>query len=532
MKSIQNEVLSKLCKSNTRLRRFINNIIDRKSEDIVDILSKFFPAEEISEAFASVVGLPYVPYSEAVNIEVDRVQDSLIISKNNDFYTYLMDLTAINRVINRFGSRGQLKIISKASFEYLYNKSKVDSLEKVRSNIQDILSKYDDTVRGEKLFNYMIEQAIYRGASDVHVEYIGRSGSVIRFRVAGSIETFANIDAKAHTNIIRYIKSAINQAISERESRKDGRMQHSGIDIRVNIMPAGPYIFDEETTNERSVLRILRKNTSITFSLNNLPLDETELDAVKTAIKASYGMILTSGPTSSGKTTTLYALMSNIDALSKKVITIEDPIEFSNPYLWHQHQVSETMTFDEIIKGVLREDPDVCLIGEIRDKTSAQALVKLANTGHLTFSTIHANNSYEIIRRLNDLGVDMSAIRDFGIMFMAQRLLRKSCPHCRIERKITVVEKELLKLNEDYCMDNEGCEHCEGTGVIKERVMVMEIMPLFLGRTVDMIARGEGYYAIFDYLEGNFGVKRIALKAFDLNKQGIVSMSEIMDKVK
>jgi type II secretory ATPase GspE/PulE/Tfp pilus assembly ATPase PilB-like protein len=502
-----------------------------------------FPSEKVAKAIAETLGLEYIGYSDipideiVKNVNINNVKDGVMLYQDKAL-TYLFDSVRVKNTLSLLKRQSginkevDLFIISKQTYDEIYKRIRRDDLTTATEKTKQIIQAVRDEEKGRRVLEYVLDQAIYHTASDVHIEYTGDTGTIIRFRTAGTLETFAHIPADLHPLIINYLKTEINAQSSDRETRKDGRLQRGELDIRVNIMPAVPYSYPEGGTNERAVLRLLRKNNSLTFGLENLPLSKVEIDAVKFAIKSSYGMILTSGPTSSGKTTTLYALLSNIDALEKKIITIEDPVEFTNPYLWHQHQVSEKMTFNEIIKGVLREDPDVCLIGEVRDSETASMLVRLANTGHLTFSTIHANNSYEIIRRLMDLGIDETAIRDFGVMFMAQRLLRKPCPYCKIERETTEIERSLLGIQDKTVIDNTGCEYCEGAGHIKSRVMVMEIMPLFLGNTVDYVVGGRGYRNTFEYLKDEFGIKRLVEKAMDLNRQGIVSMKEILDKVK
>ena len=531
-------LISKLSEGNVRLERYLNTLAVGFRQDLSILFNKMFPSEKVARAIAEVNGLEYLSYQEipideiVKGITINQVKDGVILYQDKAL-TYLFDSVRVRNVLSLLRRPdAKVFVISKNAYDEIHNRVRRDNLSVATEKIKQIMQVVRDEEKGRRVLEYVLDQAIYHGASDVHVEYTGETGTIIRFRTAGTLETFAHVPADLHPLIINYLKNEINAQGSDRETRKDGRLQRGELDIRVNIMPAVPYSYPEGGTNERAVLRLLRKNSSLTFGLENLPLSQVEIDAVKVAIKSSYGMILTSGPTSSGKTTTLYALLSNIDALEKKIITIEDPVEFTNPYLWHQHQVSEKMNFNEIIKGVLREDPDVCLIGEIRDSETALTLVRLANTGHLTFSTIHANNSYEIIRRLMDLGVDETAIRDFGILFMAQRLLRKSCPYCRIERETTEIERSLLGIQDKTVIDNEGCEYCEGTGHVKSRTMVMEILPLFLGNTIEYVIGKKGYRETYEYLKREFGIKRLVEKAMDLNRQGIVSMKEILDKVK
>lgn len=393
---------------------------------------------------------------------------------------------------------------------------------------------------GKKILEFLLEQAYYQGVSDIHIEYVD-TGSIVRFRVGGTLRVFTSMSDTSHFYVINTIKAEIGKGGESVDKRKDGRLSHkvgaSEFDVRVNIMPASPYSRRENSTFERAVLRILRKQASLGYSLKSMGLTEREIDIVKTAINSAYGMVLTSGPTSSGKTTTLYAMLNTVNALEKKVITVEDPIEFQNYYLWHQHQVSEVLPFEEILKGILREDPDVCLVGEVRDKDSARAMIHLASTGHLTFSTIHANNCFEIIKRLKDLEIEEKEIVEYGVLFMAQRLLRRSCPYCQTSRKLTDAEARFLGLLDEgdiEVIDNEGCEACDYTGSLGERILVLEMLPLFDETIKEGIESGSirRYKQAMRFVEEQFGIESMLKKALRLNREGKVSVSEIISKLR
>ncbi|WP_457628486.1 GspE/PulE family protein [Persephonella sp.] len=541
-REIEKELIRKLCDKNIRLERYINYIRKNFTDDLSLLLVKFFPANHIAKVLAEVKGLEY--WNDEFITKFIRkypnvkllVGDGVVVlnGENLIVLTHLVDearkKAAVEKLLRKRVEGYQEVVISYSAFEALLHASKADDIDTAERKIKEMLSLGSET-RAVKIFEYIIKQAIYHGASDVHLEFFG-SGSVIRFRIAGTLETFANITSIIHYTLINYLKNQIG-AEGRKDTRKDGSLQIEGVDIRVNIMPSAPYVLMEEATNERAVLRLLRKAASLSHGINSITDVEVEKQLLEAAIRSSYGMIITSGPTSSGKTTTLYVLLSSIDAMSKKIITAEDPIEFLNPYLWQQHQVSEVLGWEEIIKGMLREDPDVCLVGEVRDKASAKMLVRLANTGHLTFTTIHANNSFEIIRRLKDLEIEDSDIKEFGVLFMAQRLLRVSCPHCQFKRKLDPVEAKILMVEEGQeVIDNEGCPRCRYTGTVRERKLVIEFLPLFFDDVKQLIEEGADYVSIFRYLKERYGIKRLAEKALELNKQGLVSITEIMEKVR
>lgn len=515
-----------------RFVSYINNLLTlQEGEDYSYLLLKFIDDEVLAKTIAKVMQREY---GEPVDVDVSVRDIILCSSRQKRCWTFYFDWNLIDNLLkaNRLGDY-KVYQTSFSAFKKVYMELRRDK------NPQQKLSQM---VRGEDtgrlIFEYMIEQAYYSNASDIHIEFVERGG-VIRFRIYGNLHVFGVLNNLQYYSLLNYIKTQIRKTGEPKDKRKDGsisiKVGGSDLDLRVNIMPAAPYIDRENTTYERCVIRLLRKSATLGYSLSRLGISKEEEDIIRTAVNSSYGMILTSGPTSSGKTTTLYAILNTIDAMERKIITVEDPVEYQNYHLWQQHQVSSNMSFHEILKGVLREDPDVCLVGEIRDEESARALVGLASTGHLTFSTIHANNSFEVIKRLMDLGVEKQDIYEYGVLFMAQRLLRTACPHCLVERKLNKAEALFLGLEGSVIVyDNTGCEKCGWTGTGGERVLVIELFPLFVDEIKEKLHRGEiySYRQASKVVEELFGFKNMVKKALDLNMAKKVSISEVLAKVR
>lgn len=508
------------------------------NEDIVFVLLKFADGFKLARFIAEFFGVEYV---ERVPLKRYRVERDfyLIDHQERKLYTYLFDIGYVKRVMSIYGKDLRVVVVPFPVFQEVVFQLRRD--EAPEEKIKHIKETGGDR-KGELLFYYVLEQAYFRRASDVHLECIG-SGGIVKFRVGGSLQVFCSLSNELYLLLINYIKSRIGKGGVAKDLRKDGsinvKIAGHEVDLRVNIMPASPYVEEENFTYERCVIRILRKSATLMYTLEQLGLEEKEVDIIRTASNSAYGMIITSGPTSSGKTTTLYAILNTLNALEKKIVTVEDPIEYQNFYLWQQHQVSVNMSFAEILKGVLREDPDVCLVGEVRDEESARALVHLASTGHLTFSTVHANNAFEVIRRLKDFNVAEKDIIEYGVLFMAQRLLRASCPYCQYERRLSEGERVLLgRVLEEFdlvkVMDNKGCERCKFLGSTDQRILVMEILPLFDEELKEKIRGGEisSYKKAFEYVERRFGLLPLLKKALVLNKERKVAFSEVLAKVK
>ena len=334
-----------------------------------------------------------------------------------------------------------------------------------------------------RLINTLLLDAIARRASDIHIETYD-SGIAFKYRIDGvlypAVET---LDRRHHAAFVARLKVMAELDIAEKRVPQDGRFKlrqgARDIDFRISIVPS---IFGEDV-----VVRILDKS-SITEGLRGLRLETLGmagevLKKFRRAVREPYGMVLITGPTGSGKTTTLYAAMSELNAGEEKMITIEDPVEYQLEGIV-QIPVNEKkgLTFAKGLRSVLRHDPDKIMVGEIRDAETAQIAVQSALTGHLVFTTVHANNAFDVIGRFTHMGVDVYSFVSALNCVMAQRLVRMVCPACRREAR---ADAELLELSGldaaryagQRWVEGAGCERCHGTGY-RGRAAITEFLDL------------------------------------------------------
>jgi len=331
-----------------------------------------------------------------------------------------------------------------------------------------------------KFVNTTISKAIDSRASDIHVE-IFEDNCRIRFRIDGVLNDMEFLPLKMHPAITTRIKILAGLDIAEKRLPQDGRIDlkvaSKDLDIRVATFPT---IFGENI-----VMRLLEK-TSLEFDLATLGLEQDQLRMYQTLIKNQFGLILITGPTGSGKTTTLYSTINKLNSKEKKIITIEDPVEYQIRGVNQIHvKPAIGLTFANALRSILRMDPDIILVGEIRDKETAEIAFHAALTGHLVLSTLHTNDAPSAITRLLDMGVEDFLINSALIGVVAQRLLRKICPVCRKEE--TKIDSNLRRefrldeiarkygITEERLERGQGCESCVGTG-FRGRVAIFELL--------------------------------------------------------
>jgi general secretion pathway protein E len=358
------------------------------------------------------------------------------------------------------------------------------------TEIEETADLLDDTSDAPiiKLVNHIISQSVKSGASDIHIEPYQDSFK-IRYRVDGVLYDLLTPPKWMQPALISRIKVMAKMNIAEKRLPQDGRFEvkigDQGIDIRVSTIPI--------TYGERLVLRLLNKSNTL-FQLPELGLKDEKLDLLEELIKSSHGIILVTGPTGSGKTTTLYAILSKINSPDINIITIEDPVEYQLKGIG-QIQVNPkiNLTFARGLRSIVRQDPDVILIGEMRDQETAEIGVQSALTGHLVFSTLHTNDSASAITRLKDIGVEPFLISSSVIAVIAQRLVRVLCDSCKEAyhpdgetiKKLgqTVIHADLGQINIDDIDDDitiyraKGCPQCFHSGY-KGRIGIYEIMLL------------------------------------------------------
>lgn len=327
------------------------------------------------------------------------------------------------------------------------------------------------------LVNKIIEQAVNERASDIHIEALEDSVRV-RFRIDGVMQEMMRYEKELLSAIVARVKIISGMNISEKRVPQDGRMtqrfDRMEYDIRVSSLPT---VF-----GEKIVMRLASKS-ALTRDKSELGFPELEMKRFDELVHKPHGIILVTGPTGSGKSTTLYTVLSELNEGSVNIITVEDPVEADVDGI-NQVQVNEKagLTFASALRSILRQDPDIIMIGEIRDEETAGIAVKAAITGHLVVSTLHTNSAASTITRLADMGVEPYLVADSTVGIIAQRLVRRLCPKCKQSHTMTDEDKTRLRLRGNaspviYEPKHKGCAFCNNTGY-RGRIGVYEIMPI------------------------------------------------------
>ncbi|MBV8037309.1 type II secretion system ATPase GspE [Roseateles sp.] len=322
--------------------------------------------------------------------------------------------------------------------------------------VEDLLEAANDAPI-IRMLNALLTQAAKDGASDIHIEPYERASSV-RFRVDGTLREVVQPNRALHAALISRLKIMAELDIAEKRLPQDGRISlrigGRAIDVRVSTLPSAH--------GERAVLRLLDKSES-KFTLEGLGMDGSVLAAFKQLVQQPHGIVLVTGPTGSGKTTSLYASLQTVDTSTTNVLTVEDPIEYELPGIG-QTQVNSKidLSFAKALRAILRQDPDVIMIGEIRDYETAQIAIQASLTGHLVLATLHTNDAPSAVTRLTDMGVEPFLLSSSLLGVLAQRLVRRLCPACK-------------RSDEQGRWHPVGCEACGHTGY-KGRTGVYELM--------------------------------------------------------
>jgi len=386
----------------------------------------------------------------------------------------------------------EVVFLDEISFERLYTKA-IESLADKRMsdikqttedsmleeddiNISEFLKTSSDIMTDEgsapiiKFVNSLFYQAIKKKSSDIHIELHEFKGEV-RYRIDGVLTKHIELDKNVMALVVSRIKVISNLDISEKRVPQDGRtaIKISGktLDIRVSILPT--------FYGERVVMRILMQSEDIP-TLVNLGISEKITTQLSHLTQNSYGMILVTGPTGSGKSTTLHSLLQTIESPEKNIITVEDPVEYKSDSI-NQIQVNEKvgLTFASGLRSILRQDPDVIMIGEIRDAETAAIAIQSALTGHLVFSTLHTNRAPAAITRLMDMGLERFLITSSILGVMAQRLVRRLCPHCKEKDTLTTHYAQEFAIDNNHTIFKaNGCKECSFTGY-KGRAAIAEL---------------------------------------------------------
>ncbi|MBN2658732.1 MAG: type II/IV secretion system protein [Spirochaetales bacterium] len=372
------------------------------------------------------------------------------------------------------------------------------------------------------LVNSIIIDAISRGASDIHIESFPERATV-RYRIDGILIPNRTIDRKMFPALSSRIKIMANMNIMERRLPQDGRitvkMAGHDVDLRVSVVPIAG--------GESIVLRLLNKRSRL-LSLEELGFSRRATELMRSLSGKPHGLILMTGPTGSGKTTTLNSIIGEINDPSVKIITIEDPVEYEIDGV-DQVQTNEKigLTFESILRRVLRQDPDIIMVGEIRDRATAELAVRASMTGHLVLSTVHTNDSVSVLHRMINMGVEPYLLAGVLRGAMAQRLVRKLCPFCRREDRPDTLESRLLNENgiaAESLFKPGGCDKCGGTGY-SGRLVISETF-ISDEKLEDLIASAVPTAEIQEYLR-TLGFIPLHRDGLEKAVRGLTSIKEV-----
>jgi len=403
-----------------------------------------------------------------------------------------------------------------------------------RSYVEKELARPAGEVSIIKLVDGLITHAYESRASDIHLDP-GENMLNVRMRIDGVLHYSFTLPEEIHPEVISRIKVLSGLRTDEHQSAQDGRLRFSTVvpgqsgklsfDIRVSIVPT--------YHGENAVLRLLAEQGQV-FALENIGLSERDLKIVKNASLRSFGMILVTGPTGSGKTTTLYTMLKKLNVPEVSIITIEDPIEYSLKTV-NQIQVNQKtgLTFADGLRSILRQDPNIIMVGEIRDEETAGISVNAALTGHLLLSTIHTNDAATTLPRLLDMGVEPFLIASTVNIAIGQRLVRKICEDCKESKELT--DNELKTLKENLPKDvkvttrvfyyGEGCDKCGDSGY-RGRTGIYEVLEV-----TSKIQQAITEQRTSDYIEGIArieGMVTMAQDGFNKAQLGVTSIEEVL----
>ena len=423
----------------------------------------------------------------AIPVKEDEI--SVYVAFKNPF-----DVIAQDKVQNLF-NRKLLKVacadpaqIEKYINKVALNESIKDVITEIRRELSSSASQGQNTENSGilKLIEIILKTSIQSRASDIHIEPT-ETNCIVRSRIDGMLSETFIFDKDIYPPMVSRMKLLSNMDIAERRRPQDGRFSAQILDkeydFRISTLPI--------LNGESIVLRILDKSKVI-INLEDLGMHPDNFSKFKKSMKAPYGIILVTGPTGSGKTTTLYGALNDIKSVKTKIITVEDPVEYQLNMIQQVHVNEKAgLTFVSALRSILRQDPDVIMIGEIRDQETLRIAIQAALTGHLVFSTLHTNDAISALPRMIDMGIEPYLVSGALVCIEAQRLVRKLCPHCK--QKITLSQKAFDEVKkfvpENYQFyKSVGCPQCSQTGYLG-REMISEILPIS-DHIASMVANG------------------------------------------
>jgi len=491
--------------------------------------------------------LEYLHDIDLEPIELDELSTELNL-KNFLLFTKIDDeisacicenyLVEASTYFTKLDKKYPLRMLDEDSYDRLYNRflelrtdKTMESMQESKDeelneelSLTDFLRTSSDILTSEesapiiKFVNALFYQAIKKRASDIHIEMQEKKGEV-RFRIDGMLVKNADLDKKVVSLIVSRIKVISNLDISEKRIPQDGRTQIkiSGetIDVRVSVLPT--------FYGERVVMRLLMQSSQIP-DMDKLGFNPTIIDDVKKILQRSHGIILVTGPTGSGKTTSLHSFLREVQAPYKNLLTVEDPVEYKSDGI-AQIQVNEKtgLTFASALRSILRQDPDVIMIGEIRDEETASIAIRAALTGHLVFSTLHTNSAAATISRLVDMKIEPFLISSSLLGILAQRLVRVLCNDCKEEDVLAEDFINSYNLHNQVVYKSNGCKKCGYSGYMG-RKSIGELL-IMNDSVKDILKTTTDEHSINIELEKN-GLKSISTQLLEMLRNGETSLDE------
>ncbi len=516
-------------------------------------------SDNITRVLAQLVSMPYKKISEVVipkeilfilPEQVAKKNTTIIFEKNSTSLKVALADPTKKEIIEMLAKKTGLAVEA-------YFASEEDIQEKLRLYTQDIGKTFStilqdkvgvpgqNTIPVSQIFNLIVEDASTSKASDIHIQPQD-DHTVVRFRIDGVMHDVAQLPSGLHEQIINKIKVTAKLRTDEHMSAQDGKINYSAgtepVDIRVSIVPS--------IKGENAVLRLLASHTR-RFSLDEIGMREADVKKIHAYLKRPYGMVLTTGPTGSGKTTTIYSLVKIINTREKHIATIEEPVEYDIPGITQiQVNAKTNLTFATGLRSILRQDPDIIFVGEIRDEETAGIAVNSALTGHLVVSTLHTNVAATTIPRLIDLGVEPFLLSSTIHLIIGQRLVRKICHKCRTSAELIHKDKkwhidgvEAPQLDDIHdrlktvfspkesnrTYKGKGCKLCLGTGYLG-RIGIFELLEVTQSIRDLIVAKADA-----DQIEQKAiheGMQTMLMDGLAKVKAGLTTIDEVMRVVK
>ena len=449
--------------------------------------------DHLGRIVGDLISFPYINLSEVVISDatlrilperVARAQKMICFKVDGERLHVAMVDPGNKEILATLSKKSELQVVPYFTLYSSLNRGLSLYVKNVEIAFDEIIAESVREAKGNKnaeppiikIVDTVVEYAYRNGASDIHIELLGET-TLVRFRIDGVLSDIVHLPRELVGQIVTRVKVMANLRTDEHQKAQDGKIvfntELEKLDIRVSIAPI--------TKGEKIVMRLLSER-SRHFSLHDLGLRDEDLQKVISAYHFPHGMILSTGPTGSGKTTTLYAILKLINKREVNIMTIEDPVEYQIDNV-NQIQVNQKteLTFAKGLRSIVRQDPDVILVGEIRDEETAGIAVNSAMTGHLVLSTLHTNDAATSFPRLIDMGVEPYLIASTINVVVAQRLVRKICPKCRVSQEVSYtnldpeVRKYLKKSAKVRLYKGKGCEICRHTGYTG-RIGIFEVM--------------------------------------------------------